>query len=46
MDKMTDELLIECYFLAIELHLQPEFITLLETEIRRRSLSNEIKLSS
>ena len=43
---MTDELLIECYFLAIELHLHPDFISLLETEIHRRSLSHEVQLSS
>ncbi|MBW9234611.1 sporulation histidine kinase inhibitor Sda, partial [Leptospira santarosai] len=32
------ELLIESYVKAIELKLCPEFIYLLETEIRRRSL--------
>ncbi|WP_391206926.1 sporulation histidine kinase inhibitor Sda [Psychrobacillus sp. L4] len=41
MSKMSDELLIESYVTAIELNLSPDFITLLEDEIHRRSLSIE-----
>jgi len=39
MAKLSTELLIESYHKAIELKLCPEFINLLETEIRRRSLN-------
>lgn len=46
MKKMSDELLIEAYFQAIKLKLDPDFIYLLETEIRHRSLSHKIKISS
>ncbi|MGE6489255.1 sporulation histidine kinase inhibitor Sda [Paenisporosarcina sp. NPDC076898] len=38
MSKLSSELLIESYVKAKELKLCPEFINLLETEIRRRSL--------
>ncbi|TQR20303.1 sporulation histidine kinase inhibitor Sda [Psychrobacillus vulpis] len=38
MSKMSDELLIESYVAAKELKLSPDFISLLETEICRRSL--------
>lgn len=46
MRKLSDELLIESYFKAIELNLCTEFILLIELEIHRRSLSNKIKISS
>lgn len=46
MKNMPNHLLIESYFRAIELNLHQDFIDLLETEIRRRSLSVEVKLSS
>ncbi|MHC0035834.1 sporulation histidine kinase inhibitor Sda [Pseudoneobacillus sp. C159] len=46
MRKLSDELLIESYFKARELNLSQEFITLIELEIHRRSLSNLIKVSS
>ncbi|MEH7109553.1 MULTISPECIES: sporulation histidine kinase inhibitor Sda [Bacillaceae] len=46
MRKLSDELLIESYFKARELKLCPEFIHLIESEIRRRSLSINIKKSS
>lgn len=46
MRKLSDELLIESYFKAIELNLSIEFILLIETEIHRRSLSTKIKISS
>ncbi|CAM3250945.1 sporulation histidine kinase inhibitor Sda [Filibacter tadaridae] len=38
MKKMSDELLMEAYAQAIELKLCPDFISLLENEIRQRSL--------
>ena len=43
MDKLSDELLIESYFKAIELKLSPEFIRLIEKEIERRSISTRLK---
>ncbi|TWE02469.1 developmental checkpoint coupling sporulation initiation to replication initiation [Neobacillus bataviensis] len=46
MRKLSDELLIESYFKARELNLSPEFISLIESEIHRRSLFNKIKKSS
>lgn len=46
MKNMSDELLIEAYFQAIKLKLDPDFIYLLETEIRHRSLAHKIKISS
>lgn len=38
MKKLSDELLIESYYKAIELMLSKEFIYLIESEINRRSL--------
>ncbi|KAA0549332.1 sporulation histidine kinase inhibitor Sda [Bacillus sp. BGMRC 2118] len=46
MKKLSDELLIESYYKAIELKLSPEFIHLIEIEIKRRALGHNIKLSS
>lgn len=46
MRKLSDELLIESYYKAIELNLSIEFILLIEKEIHRRSLSTKIKISS
>lgn len=46
MRKLSDELLIESYFKAQELNLSSEFIHLIEAEIERRSLFNELKVSS
>ncbi|WP_462412289.1 sporulation histidine kinase inhibitor Sda [Neobacillus sp. Marseille-QA0830] len=46
MRKLSDELLIESYYKARELNLSPEFISLIESEIRRRSLIHKIKRSS
>ncbi|QED48716.1 sporulation histidine kinase inhibitor Sda [Cytobacillus dafuensis] len=46
MRKLSDELLIESYYKAIELKLSLDFIRLIETEIHRRSLSHNIKVSS
>ncbi|WP_209122959.1 sporulation histidine kinase inhibitor Sda [Alkalihalobacillus sp. BA299] len=46
MKKLSDELLIETYFKAIELKLNEDFIYLIKLEIDRRSLTDKIKLSS
>lgn len=43
MKQLSDDLLIESYFKASELRLNPEFINLIEKEIQRRSLSHRIK---
>ena len=45
MRKLSDELLIDSYFKALELKLNTEFIRLIEMEIHRRSLTNKIKAS-
>ena len=39
MKKITDQLLIESYFKAIELDLDKDFILVLEEELKRRGLS-------
>ncbi|WNS77626.1 MULTISPECIES: sporulation histidine kinase inhibitor Sda [unclassified Bacillus (in: firmicutes)] len=46
MRKLSDELLIESYYKAIELKLSSDFINLIKTEIHRRSLSHKIRVSS
>lgn len=46
MKKLSDDLLIESYFKAIELKLSKEFILLIETEIKRRSLTEHIRVTS
>lgn len=46
MKNMSDELLIESYYKAMILKLDPQFLYLLEKEINRRALSNKIKVSS
>ncbi|MBA4535908.1 sporulation histidine kinase inhibitor Sda [Bacillus aquiflavi] len=46
MRRLSDKLLIESYYKAIELNLNPEFIRLIEIEIHRRSLPFKIKVSS
>lgn len=46
MRKLPDDLLIECYFKAKDLKLNPYFIYLLELEIRSRALLIKIKLPS
>jgi developmental checkpoint coupling sporulation initiation to replication initiation len=45
MSKLSDELLIESYYKAIDLKLSLDFISLIESEIERRSLPNLIKVS-
>lgn len=42
MTRLSDDLLIESYFKAIELSLDHEFITLIKLEIHRRKLSHLI----
>ncbi|MEH7590871.1 sporulation histidine kinase inhibitor Sda [Priestia megaterium] len=39
MKKITDQLLIESYFKAIELDLDKDFILVLEEELKKRGLS-------
>ncbi|MFV8826756.1 sporulation histidine kinase inhibitor Sda [Alkalihalobacterium sp. APHAB7] len=46
MKKLSDDLLIETYFKAIELKLSEDFIYLIKLEIDRRSLADKIKLTS
>ena len=46
MIRLSDDLLIESYFKAKELQLNPYFIHLLETEIRKRSLVSKIQQTS
>ncbi|MDR4889024.1 sporulation histidine kinase inhibitor Sda [Bacillus sp. HNG] len=43
MKKLSDDLLIESYFKAIKLKLSSDFIHLIETEIKRRSLGHRIR---
>ena len=42
MTRLSDNLLIESYFKAVELQLDPEFITLIKLEIHRRKLTHLI----
>lgn len=46
MKKLTDDLLIEAYYKARELKLNPDFIRLIEKELQRRALFLKIKISS
>ncbi|MFD1850208.1 sporulation histidine kinase inhibitor Sda [Oceanobacillus bengalensis] len=43
MEHLSDDLLIESYYTANELNLSVDFITLIEEEIQRRSLSHKVK---
>ncbi|MCB5933570.1 sporulation histidine kinase inhibitor Sda [Caldibacillus thermoamylovorans] len=43
MENLSDQLLIESYYKALELQLSPEFIHPIEKEMERRSLLNKIK---
>ncbi|MDQ6419870.1 sporulation histidine kinase inhibitor Sda [Paenibacillus sp. LHD-117] len=38
MDLLSDELLIDTYFAAIEFKLEPEFIRMLAVEVKRRGV--------
>ncbi|TSB46797.1 sporulation histidine kinase inhibitor Sda [Alkalicoccobacillus porphyridii] len=46
MKHLSDDLLIETYYKAIELELSTEFIELIKLELTNRSLEANIKLSS
>ncbi|WP_035661375.1 sporulation histidine kinase inhibitor Sda [Halalkalibacter akibai] len=46
MQNLSDELLIDTYYKAMELKLNPDFIELIRLEIAKRSLTDKIKLSS
>ncbi|MDX8359511.1 MULTISPECIES: sporulation histidine kinase inhibitor Sda [Bacillaceae] len=46
MKRLSDELLIQSYFKAMDLKLSNEFIHLIKLEINRRSLNNKIKIPS
>lgn len=46
MKNLSNEILIETYFKAIELNLSQDFIELIRSEIAKRSLTDEIKLTS
>lgn len=43
MEQLSDELLMESYFKANELQLSPDFLALIEEEIHRRSLADELE---
>ncbi|WP_087971744.1 sporulation histidine kinase inhibitor Sda [Oceanobacillus rekensis] len=45
MESLSDELLLESYYTACELKLSPDFISLFEEEIHKRSLAHKIKQS-
>lgn len=44
MKRLSDELLLESYFKANELNLSPDFVSIIEDEIRRRNLLDKIKM--
>lgn len=46
MKSLSDDLLIETYFKAIELQLSVEFISLIKEEIERRSLLEKVRKTS
>lgn len=46
MKNLSDDLLIESYYKAIELNLSIDFIKLIEKEIASRSLGHKIRKSS
>ncbi len=46
MKQLSDDLLIETYYKAIELNLSQEFIRLIEEEIHRRLLTDRIRKQS
>ncbi|NEU31611.1 sporulation histidine kinase inhibitor Sda [bacterium LRH843] len=46
MHKLSNELLIETYYKAIDLKLNDDFIELIRLEIAKRSLLDKIKLTS
>ncbi|WP_017728439.1 sporulation histidine kinase inhibitor Sda [Halalkalibacterium ligniniphilum] len=46
MKTLSDELLIETYYKAMELKLNDDFIDLIRKEIDRRSLTDKTKITS
>ncbi len=46
MKKLSDDLLVEAYYKARELKLNPDFIRLIEKELQQRALFHKIKVSS
>lgn len=42
MEKLSDELLLESYYVAKKLKLSPDFLLLIEKEIEKRSLLQKI----
>ncbi|WP_044747664.1 sporulation histidine kinase inhibitor Sda [Bacillus alveayuensis] len=46
MKKLSDELLIESYYKAMEMNLSEDFIELIRLEIKRRSLGHVLKVTS
>ncbi|HEU5140644.1 MAG TPA: sporulation histidine kinase inhibitor Sda [Bacillales bacterium] len=45
MDKLSDRLLMEAYFKALELELAKDFITIIKKEMERRRLFRTIQYS-
>ena len=45
MENLSDELLIESYFKAMELKLSTDFVSLIKKEIDRRSLKERLQCS-
>lgn len=43
MDHLSDELLLEAYQKAYELKLSPDFLSLIEEEIRKRRLTDRLE---
>lgn len=43
METLSDELLLESYYTACALNLSPDFLSLFEEEIHKRSLAHKIK---
>ncbi|MFD1956190.1 sporulation histidine kinase inhibitor Sda [Paenibacillus thailandensis] len=41
MDLLSDELLVDTYFAAVQYKLDPEFIQMLQTELKRRQINLE-----
>ncbi|WP_078390917.1 sporulation histidine kinase inhibitor Sda [Shouchella patagoniensis] len=46
MENLSDELLIETYHKAVELELNKDFIDIIHAELLRRSLTDQVRLSS
>jgi len=46
MESLSDELLLESYYTANELHLNPDFIALIEKELHKRRLSHKILIKN